>query len=79
MKKTYSKPIITFESFALSTNIAEECTMDITFAEWDCPVLIPEWGETVYQEYTGCDWTPQESGWSICYHVPTLSTRIFGS
>lgn len=76
MKKSYAKPNITFESFSLSSNIAEECVLEITFAEWECPVLIPEWGETVYQEWN-CDWSNEEG--YICYHVPTLSTRIFGS
>ena len=78
-KKKYSKPSIIFESFKLSDVVTDQCALTITFAEWECPVEIPEWGETVYQEYTGCDWTPQDVGGSICYHVPTVTTSIFGS
>lgn len=76
MKKTYTKPNISFESFSLSANIAEECIFEITFAEWECPVYIPEWDETVYQEWN-CDWS-NDSGF-VCYHVPTITTRVFGS
>lgn len=76
MGKKYVKPAIRFDSLAMQSDVYGSCTLDITFQEWVCPVLIPEWGETVFQEYN-CDWS-NDSGY-ICYHVPTLSTNVFGS
>ena len=75
MKRKYTKPSIHFERLSVN-NISASCAMKITFAEWECPVLIPEWGETVFQEHN-CDWS-NDSGY-ICYHVPTISTNIFDS
>lgn len=76
MKKKYEKPTIVYESFSLSSSISAECAFTITFAEWECPVYIEEWGETVYQEWN-CDWSNDEG--YVCYHVPTLTTQVFGS
>ena len=76
-KRKYIKPIINFESLALSSDSSAHCSLSITFAEWQCPVPIPEWGnETVYQEWN-CDWSNDEG--YICYHVPTMTTNVFGS
>ena len=75
-KKQYIKPTISFEKLAMSSSVSAHCEFNITFAEWVCPVLIPEWGETVFQQYN-CDWS-NDTGY-ICYHVPTISTNVFGS
>lgn len=75
-KKKYAKPAVRFEPLALATEVSASCTMEITFAEFVCPILIPEWGETVYQEFN-CDWY-NDDGY-ICYHVPTIATNVFGS
>ena len=76
-KKPYIKPTVVFEKLSMSTELSSSCAMNITFAEWICPVPIPEWGnETVFQEYN-CDWS-NDSGY-VCYHVPTISTNIFSS
>ena len=76
MKKKYIKPTIAFTSLELTNELSAGCALDITFAEWVCPVLIPEWGETVYQQWN-CDWSNEEG--YVCYHVPTISTNVFGS
>jgi hypothetical protein len=76
MKKKYIKPMISFQKLAMSSEVSGSCAMEITFAEWVCPVLIPEWGETVFQQ-DNCDWS-NDTGY-VCYHVPTISTNIFGS
>lgn len=76
MGKKYTKPSISFQSLAMSTDVHASCAMEITFAEFICPVMIPEWGETIFQEYN-CDWS-NETGY-VCYHVPTIDTNIFGS
>lgn len=75
-KKKYIKPFIQFEKLSLSSDLHAHCSLNITFAEWQCPVLIPEWGETVYQEWN-CDWSNDDG--FICYHVPTISTNVFAS
>ena len=75
MKKEYVKPEIHFESLSVSS-APSSCSFQISFAEWECPVLIPEWGETVFQE-DNCDWS-NDTGY-VCYHVPTISTSIFDS
>lgn len=75
MKKQYEKPSIQLQSLSVNS-VSAGCAMQITFAEWECPVLIPEWGETVYQEWN-CDWSNDEG--YVCYHVPTISTNVFNS
>ena len=75
-KKQYIKPTISFEKLAMSSSVSAHCEFNITIAEWVCPVLIPEWGETVFQQ-DNCDWS-NDTGY-ICYHVPTISTNVFGS
>ena len=76
MKKRYVKPLISFESLALSSDLSAGCSFNVTFPEFVCPVLIPEWGETVFTAAT-CDWSNDE--YYICYHVPTMTTNVFGS
>jgi hypothetical protein len=76
MKKKYIKPMVSFEKLAMNSSFSGHCEFNITFAEWVCPVLIPEWGETVFQQ-DNCDWSNDD--YYICYHVPTISTNIFGS
>lgn len=75
-KKKYVAPSITFEPLAMAANSGMSCSLEITFAEFQCPVMIPEWGETVFQEHN-CDWS-NDSGF-VCYHVPTISTNVFSS
>ena len=75
-KKEYTKPVVMFEPLAMAAEASASCALSITFQEFVCPVMIPEWGETVYQEYN-CDWS-NDNG-TICYHVPTISTNVFGS
>ena len=76
MKKTYAKPNIAFKKLAMSSNLSSGCQIEQTFAEFSCPVLIPEWGETVFTQ-SNCDWSNDD--YSICYHVPTASGNVFGS
>ena len=76
MKRKYIKPTIIFEKLVMGNDASASCAFEITFQEFVCPVLIPEWDETIFQEYN-CDWS-NDTGF-ICYHVPTISTNIFGS
>lgn len=77
MAKNYAKPNIAFQKLAMSADLSTSCSMDISFAEFSCPVLIPEWGETVFSTEVNCDWTNDQ--FYICYHVPTAGSNVFGS
>ena len=77
MGKKYSKPGISFHPLALSADLSAGCTLLSNFAEFSCPVMIPEWGETVFTYNSGCDWSNDDV--YVCYHVPTASSNIFSS
>ena len=74
MKKTYSKPQIVFESFRMSSNIANTCgnPMGNSSDENTCEVI--EQGYTIFTaSNTDC------VGNHNCYHVPQNDPTIFGS
>lgn len=75
-KKKYSKPIINFEKLSIGTDLGGSCALSMNFADFVCPIIIPEVGETVFQEYN-CDWTGDD--YYLCYHVPTMDMNVFGS
>ena len=75
MAKQYVKPVIAFEPLELNSDFSSGCTVELQFAEFSCPVLIPEWGETVFNNT--CDWSNDD--FNVCYHVPTASFNVFGS
>ena len=76
MAKNYVKPNIAFQKLAMSADLSAGCSVKLTFAEFVCPVLIPEWGETVFSD-SQCDWTNGSD--FICYHVPTASTNVYSA
>ena len=61
----------------METDLSAGCSLDSLFAEFACPVLIPEWGETVFSTELDCYWTNDE--FYVCYHVPSAGSNIFGS
>ena len=77
MARKYVKPIISFEKLSTTSDLSAGCTLISSFAEFSCPVMIPEWGETVFTYGSGCDWSNDDI--YVCYHVPTASSNIFGS
>lgn len=79
MKKTYSKPLLYYESFSLSTQLAT-CGYTATFELNGCPISIPELGgETIFVTTGICDWYTPNPDDMICYHVPTDDMSVFGS
>lgn len=79
MKKPYNKPTITFESLALSTNIAAGCALISTnSAEYVCPVIDEESGWTIFSDKTVCMMIPKP-GDTICYDIPLANSNIFES
>lgn len=75
MSKIYSKPVISFQSLAISTGIASSCEMLAKSAENLCPVVVKEWGETTLLT-DACDMEPAEQ---LCYHVPVEDNNVFSS
>lgn len=79
MKKTYSKPEITFESFATSTSIAAGCeVINATHASGTCG--FPTRNGVIFVEgVTGCEYIQPDQFDGICYHVPINTSNVFNS
>ena len=74
-RKKYNPPKIQFENLSLNTDLTT-CSIIVNFSEYICPVLIPEIGQTVFQD-NNCDWTNDD--FYVCYHVPNSAINIFSS
>ena len=61
----------------MSSDLSTGCSLDLAFAEFACPLLIPEWGETVFTDALQCDWSNDD--FYVCYHVPTAGSNVFNS
>lgn len=75
MKTKYTKPTIAFQNIALSSGLSSSCAFQANFQFGSCEVMIPEWGETVYNDGQ-CDIGFEDFP---CYHVPAASSNIFES
>lgn len=85
MKKEYVKPVIVFESFSLSTNIAADCDNIVgNQSEGSCAVL-GTGGIAIFNDLVhACSTYPpgDSSGdmWDkLCYHVPLEGSKLFNS
>ena len=87
MKKEYSKPIVVFENFSLSTNIAGTCEGIVNNPSRGTCAVLGTGGIAVFSTtINGCDYTPGDLGndkedeWDgYCYHVPTEYNNLFNS
>ena len=95
MKKTYVKPMVSFEGFAFSSNIAGSCGDIIGMhTSNSCPVYGTHSGSgtvttcvfydgffTIFAEgNTMCQMGPEDSLLgNLCYDIPNDSTRMFMS
>lgn len=82
MKKSYSKPDITFESFSLSTNIAAGCEEKPVFNTDPCHGV--SWGKQIIftSESLGCTSVVPEGMDEynrLCYHNPSADYNVFNS
>ena len=82
MKRNYVKPMIIFEDFSMSTNIAGDCSyLVMNPTEGTCGYVLT--GEiTIFTaEVQGCTHTQQEPAQidELCYHVPIDSKELFNS
>ena len=76
MAKPYSKPSIAFQPLTMGMDLSAGCAFKSLFAEFICPIMIEEWGETIFTENV-CDWSNDD--FYVCYHVPTATLNVFGS
>ena len=80
MKKVYSKPVIIYDDFRLSANIAAGCADPTnTPSEGMCGVTVDGAGTVFITGVTGCEYKESDGTYSICYHIPTDETRLFNS
>lgn len=81
-KKTYSKPQLVYESFALSQSIASGCEGIANFGEGACSVTITGSFDSVsiFQDAAyGCQFVPPNPDDYICYHAPSEMNNVFSS
>ena len=86
MKKEYTKPVIMFESFALSTSIAGDCeTIISNMSKGVCGYKPDRFMSVFLEEVTGCavkkaddPYTDKQNN-TFCYHIPTPYMNLFNS
>jgi hypothetical protein len=83
MKKVYSKPMATFESFTLSSNISAGCAsvagVTTNSADYHLCVIVQN-GWSLFVSNAVCVFVPQGKELEkFCYDIPTATSRIFGS
>ncbi len=80
MKKSYNKPIITFQSLAVpSVSIASSCLyISTNNAEYVCPIIDEEAGWTLFTDYDNCNEVVDDPS-EICYDIPLDGRNIFQS
>lgn len=78
MKKQYKKPDILFDSFELSQSIAAACAYISNQERTICPVDIGG-SMSLFSELGVCTLTPPAGDNTVCYDVPSLDSKIFGS
>ena len=81
MKKTYSRPEVSYENFQLSQSIASGCEGIANFAEDMCSVTYKVFGAEA-QLFTlseVCrDNVPRKDDY-VCYHAPSEANNVFSS
>ena len=77
MKKTYTKPTISFEDFKMSTSIAGNCVFNENLSDRNsCSLEVG--GFNIFSNGI-CDFGPQDIGADVCYDMPNDDTRVFAS
>ena len=79
MKKPYNKPIIAFESLAITANVSSGCyLLGTNSADYVCPVIDEESGWTLFSNYANCMYIPGPND-TICYDIPLANSNVFSS
>lgn len=81
MKKRYSKPLIAYEDFCLSANIAGNCEVKTGTPSLHMCAYTTVTGNNVFLSGVGqCTTTEQDGEHNgICYHIPYSTFRLFNS
>lgn len=85
MKRKYEKPMVLFEDFSMSTNIAGDCKRIVTSSvENDCvdeTLVIPgPFPQVIFlSTVEGCVFDVEDGYNGFCYHNPTDSNNLFNS
>lgn len=82
MKKEYCKPIVVFESFSMSTNIAGDCEYKTNIPSRNTCAYYSSGGIALFTAtmVNVCDFTPSDGkGDGFCYHIPEGGPNIFNS
>ena len=81
MKKTYTKPEISFESFLMSTNIAGNCDTIVDNSTKGICAYITRTNLHVFtSKISGCTTREDDDDYNgICYHVPLDDKNLFNS
>jgi hypothetical protein len=79
MKKPYMKPLVAFESLAVSTNVSAGCALMATNnADYVCPVIDEESGWVLFSDEANCMLMPGPDD-TICYDIPLANSHVFAS
>lgn len=82
MKKEYEKPVVVFESFSMSTNIAAGCDSIVNTLNRGTCTVNGTGGINIFVDgVTDCN-VPVPDGSTndgLCYHVPTGAYNLFNS
>lgn len=77
--RNYIKPLITFESVAVSPRIATSCSLIATNnAAYLCPVIDEEVGWRIFADYLNCDEVVENND-QVCYDIPLVGSNVFQS
>ena len=83
MKKTYEKPQIVFESFAMSTCIAAGCKFtNVTHSDGElgCGYADQRFNKVVFTSDLLCTTIEDDGDYNgICYHTPVDENSLFTS
>lgn len=81
MKKVYSKPVIIYDDFRLSANIAAGCEVRSNHAMNECTFdLGPGVPPPFANGLSICEYTPEDGTYNgACYDVPSTDNNLFTS
>lgn len=79
MKKTYVKPLASFESFELSASIAGGCAKPMGHTQTDCSYYVGGVGNIFVNDVQVCVYVQPDGAYGVCYHVPTDAQKLFTS
>lgn len=78
--KSYVSPMLSFESFELTSNTANTCGKAVHLHAKDvCGAYVPGVGNVFLSGIEGCEYTGADGNYSICYQNPSDTQRLFNS